>query len=165
MNIEISDHLKLVRLTIKRYSYTPPSDMDEDDLFQIGCIGLVKAIENFDPSLNYQFSTYAVFRIRAELSHALVYYKREKRTKAQTVRIDQKVKETGALLSEVIADHYSLEDEVMNQERIREAMRIEPIITSCLISRLTHREIGRKMGITPQRVSQRIMAMRKKLMA
>ena len=29
-----------------------------DDLFQIGCVGLIKAIDNFDPSLNVQFSTY-----------------------------------------------------------------------------------------------------------
>ena len=31
-----------------------------DDLFQIGCVGLIKAIDNFDTSLNVQFSTYAV---------------------------------------------------------------------------------------------------------
>lgn len=31
-----------------------------DDLFQIGCVGLIKAIDNFDISLNVQFSTYAV---------------------------------------------------------------------------------------------------------
>ena len=29
-----------------------------DDLFQIGCVGLIKAIDNFDPGLNAQFSTY-----------------------------------------------------------------------------------------------------------
>ena len=29
-----------------------------DDLFQVGCIGLLKAIDNFDTSLNVQFSTY-----------------------------------------------------------------------------------------------------------
>ena len=31
-----------------------------DDLFQIGCIGLIKAMDNFDLDLNVQFSTYAV---------------------------------------------------------------------------------------------------------
>ena len=31
-----------------------------DDLFQVGCVGLIKAIDNFDISLNVQFSTYAV---------------------------------------------------------------------------------------------------------
>ena len=31
-----------------------------DDLFQIGCVGLIKAIDNFDPDLKVQFSTYGV---------------------------------------------------------------------------------------------------------
>lgn len=31
-----------------------------DDIFQVGCIGLIKAMENFDPGLNLRFSTYAV---------------------------------------------------------------------------------------------------------
>ena len=31
-----------------------------DDLFQIGCVGLIKSIDNFDITLNVQFSTYAV---------------------------------------------------------------------------------------------------------
>ncbi len=31
-----------------------------DDLFQVGCIGLMKAIDNFDTTLNVQFSIYAV---------------------------------------------------------------------------------------------------------
>lgn len=165
MNIEIADHLNLVRHTIKHFNYTPPYDMDEDDLFQIGCMGLMKAIKKFDPSLNYKFSTYAVVLIRSELNRALDYYKRNNRSKVRTVRIDQKVKETGALLIEVIPAQHSLEEEVMNQERIREALRIEPIITNYLLSGLTHLQIGRKMGITPQRVHQRIKAMRKKLMA
>ena len=31
-----------------------------DDLFQVGCVGLIKAVDNFDVSLNVRFSTYAV---------------------------------------------------------------------------------------------------------
>lgn len=165
MNIEIADHLNLVRLTINRFKYKPPAGMDEDDLFQIGCMGLMKAIEKFDPSLNFKFSTFAVFRIRAELSRVLRYYKREKRREIRTVQIDQKVKDTGALLLEVITDHYSLEEAVMNQERIQEAMRIEPLITRYLMDGYTQKEIGQKMGITHQWVSKRIIEMRKKLMA
>lgn len=38
-----------------------------DDLFQIGCIGLIKAIDNFDMSLNVKFSTYAVPMIIGEI--------------------------------------------------------------------------------------------------
>ena len=42
-----------------------------DDLFQIGCIGLIKAIDNFDMSLNVKFSTYAVPMIIGEIRRFL----------------------------------------------------------------------------------------------
>ena len=42
-----------------------------DDLFQIGCIGLIKAIDNFDSSLNVKFSTYAVPMIIGEIRRFL----------------------------------------------------------------------------------------------
>jgi len=42
-----------------------------DDLFQVGCIGLIKAIDNFDTTLNVQFSTYAVPMIIGELRRHL----------------------------------------------------------------------------------------------
>ena len=36
------------------------SNENADDLFQIGCVGLVKAVDNFDPDRQVKFSTYAV---------------------------------------------------------------------------------------------------------
>jgi len=42
-----------------------------DDLFQIGCVGLIKAIDNFDNTLNVQFSTYAVPMIIGEIRRHL----------------------------------------------------------------------------------------------
>ena len=53
----IEGNLRLVLSVIKRFS---SSSENADDLFQIGCIGLIKAIDNFDVSLNVKFSTYAV---------------------------------------------------------------------------------------------------------
>ena len=53
----IKGNLRLVLSVIKRFS---GSNENADDLFQIGCIGLMKAIDNFDASLNVRFSTYAV---------------------------------------------------------------------------------------------------------
>ena len=44
---------------------------EADDLFQIGCIGLIKAIEKFDASFNVQFSTYAVPMIMGEIKRHL----------------------------------------------------------------------------------------------
>ena len=53
----IRGNLRLVLSVIKRFS---SSNENVDDLFQIGCVGLIKAIDNFDTTLNVQFSTYAV---------------------------------------------------------------------------------------------------------
>ena len=44
---------------------------DREDLFQIGCIGLIKAIDNFDTSFNVKFSTYAVPMIMGEIKRFL----------------------------------------------------------------------------------------------
>ena len=42
-----------------------------DDLFQVGCIGLIKAIDNFDPSHEVMFSTYGVPMISGEVKRFL----------------------------------------------------------------------------------------------
>ena len=53
----IQGNLRLVLSVIKRFQGRGES---VDDLFQVGCIGLMKAIDNFDVSQNVRFSTYAV---------------------------------------------------------------------------------------------------------
>lgn len=57
-------NLKLVLSIIQRFRY---KNVDFDDLFQVGCIGLIKALNNFDTSLNVQFSTYGVVMILGEI--------------------------------------------------------------------------------------------------
>lgn len=64
----IQGNLRLVLSVIKRFS---GSTENADDLFQIGCIGLMKAIDNFDTSLNVRFSTYAVPMIIGEIRRYL----------------------------------------------------------------------------------------------
>ena len=53
----IKGNLRLVLSVIKRFNN---HNENVDDLFQIGCIGLMKAIDNFDTSVGVKFSTYAV---------------------------------------------------------------------------------------------------------
>lgn len=60
----IKGNLKLILSVIKRFSY---KNLNNDDLFQVGCIGLMKAIDNFDSSHNVKFSTYAVPMIIGEI--------------------------------------------------------------------------------------------------
>ena len=57
-------NLRLVLSIIKKYNN---GKNDMNDLFQIGCVGLMKAIENFDSSFNCLFSTYAVPLILGEV--------------------------------------------------------------------------------------------------
>ena len=63
----VEGNLKLVLSILKRFKTTADNI---NDMFQIGCIGLIKAIENFDLSLNVCFSTYAVFLIKGEILRA-----------------------------------------------------------------------------------------------
>ena len=64
----IRGNLRLVLSVIKRFSQ---SNENVDDLFQIGCIGLIKSIDNFDSSLDVRFSTYAVPMIIGEIRRFL----------------------------------------------------------------------------------------------
>lgn len=64
----IKGNLRLVLSIIQRFSN---SGENIDDLFQIGCIGLIKAIDNFDITLNVKFSTYAVPMIIGEIRRYL----------------------------------------------------------------------------------------------
>ena len=64
----INGNLRLVLSIIKRFDYKNESI---DDLFQVGCIGLIKGIDNFDTSLNVLPSTYLVPMIIGEIRRYL----------------------------------------------------------------------------------------------
>lgn len=64
----IHGNLRLVLSIIQRFNNRGEH---ADDLFQVGCIGLIKAIDNFDLSHNVQFSTYAVPMIIGEIRRYL----------------------------------------------------------------------------------------------
>ena len=64
----INGNLRLVLSVIQRFCGRGES---ADDLFQVGCVGLIKAIDNFDLRQNVQFSTYAVPMIIGEVKRYL----------------------------------------------------------------------------------------------
>ena len=66
--IFVNGNLRLVLSVIQRFNNRGENP---DDLFQVGCIGLIKAIDNFDLSQNVQFSTYAVPMIIGEIRRYL----------------------------------------------------------------------------------------------
>ena len=63
----IEGNLRLVLSVIQRFDKRGECP---DDLFQVGCIGLIKAISNFDPTKNVRFSTYGVPMIAGEVRPA-----------------------------------------------------------------------------------------------
>ena len=66
--IDIEENLGLVHLCCQRFR---GKTAEYDELFQCGCIGLIKAAKNFDSSRNIKFSTYAVPMISGEIRRFL----------------------------------------------------------------------------------------------
>jgi RNA polymerase sporulation-specific sigma factor len=67
-NLLVEYNLKLVLSILKKYQ----GKCDNlDDLFQIGVVGLIKSVENFDLKFDVKFSTYAVFMIEGEIKRYL----------------------------------------------------------------------------------------------
>ena len=79
----IKGNLRLVLSVIKRFSN---SNENPDDLFQIGCIGLIKAINNFNTELDVKFSPYAVPMIIGEIRR----YMRDN----NTIRVSRSLRDT-----------------------------------------------------------------------
>ena len=79
----INGNLRLVLSVVQRFA---GRGENPDDLFQVGCIGLIKAIDNFDISQNVRFSTYAVPMIIGEIRR----YLRDN----NSIRVSRSIKDT-----------------------------------------------------------------------
>ncbi len=80
----IKGNLRLVLSVIQRFS---SAGENVDDLFQIGCIGIMKAIDNFDPKFEVKFSTYAVPMIIGEIRRYL-------RDNGNSIRVSRSIRDT-----------------------------------------------------------------------
>ena len=91
----INGNLKLVLSTLKKFN----NKMDNlDDLFQIGCVGLIKAIDNFDLSYGVKFSTYAVPMILGEIKR----YIRDN----NSIRVSRSLKDLAYSILKFKEDYY-----------------------------------------------------------
>ena len=134
-NTFINGNLRLVLSVIQRFY---GRGENADDLFQVGCVGLIKAIDNFDLSQNVQFSTYAVPMIIGEvkrylrdnnsirvsrsvrdLAYKAIQYK-EKYTKenGREPRIEEIAKELGVTREEITFSFDAIQDPISLQEPI-----------------------------------------------
>jgi len=67
----IMEHLPQVRLIARRIHERLPESVNLDDLISAGTIGLISAIDRFDPSLNVKLKTYAEYKIRGSILDSL----------------------------------------------------------------------------------------------
>ena len=134
-NIFINGNLRLVLSIIQRFY---GRGENADDLFQIGCIGLIKAIDNFDLSQGVQFSTYAVPMIIGEIRRylrdnnsirvsrsirdlaykALQFKEKYNKENGKEPTIEQIAKELGVEKEEIALSFDAIQDPVSLQEPI-----------------------------------------------
>ena len=116
----LTENVGLIWSIVKRYS---GCGVDTDDLYQLGCIGFIKAVKGFDLTYGTQFSTYAVLKIAGEIRRFLrddgsvkvgrslrekgqtLFYTRERlrHTLGREPQLSELAQETGMTVEEVAA--------------------------------------------------------------
>lgn len=107
----INGNLKLVLSVLKKFYYKTDN---MDDLFQVGCIGLIKAIDNFDLSYDVQFSTYAVPMILGEIKRFI--------RDNNIVRVSRSLKDIAYKSLNYMEEYYALNGREPSVEEISSAL-------------------------------------------
>ncbi|MBQ5677816.1 MAG: RNA polymerase sporulation sigma factor SigG [Clostridia bacterium] len=112
----IEGNLRLVLSVIQRFANRGENP---DDLFQVGCIGLMKAIDNFDITQNVRFSTYAVPMIIGEIRRYLRDY--------NTIRVSRSLRDTAYHAMQIKERIQNDTGRDATIEEIAKEMEIEPV--------------------------------------
>lgn len=110
----INEHSPLIKSIVRHYKN---KGVEYDDLFQLGCMGLLKAVNNFSTEYNVKFSTYAVPMIAGEIKRFLRddgYIKISRSTKTLAAKIaifvhNFKAKNSSSPTIEEIAEEFKLD--------------------------------------------------------
>ena len=107
-------NLKLVLSILKKFNN---QKYNMDDLFQIGCVGLIKAIDNFDPNYGVMFSTYAVPLISGEVKR----YVRDN----SPLRVSRSIKDLAYKILKYKEDYFTQYGKEPTNYEIAEELNIE----------------------------------------
>lgn len=140
--------------------------VNDEDMFQTGIIGLIKAINTFDSSKEYKFSTYAFPIVRNEL---LMAFRKSKRSVMAAFSLDDNAdigNGESVPYAEMIADGKDYEENVVNSmlaQQIFERLesREKHIFTMFFVESRTQSEISKALGISQSYVSRIISSMGK----
>ena len=110
----VNGNLKLVLSILKMFK---KNDENMDDLFQIGCVGLLKAIDNFDSSYGVKFSTYCVPMIQGEVRR----YIRDN----NSIRVSRSLKDL-AYKALKLQESYSINGESVSIEQLAKELEVTP---------------------------------------
>jgi RNA polymerase sporulation-specific sigma factor len=111
----ISDNLGLVHACARRFK---GRGMEYDDLFQAGCLGLVKAVDHFDSERGVQFSTYAVPVILGEIKRLF--------RDGGAVKVGRSLKELSMKATRVAAEFAEKEGRNPTVNELAELLQVEP---------------------------------------
>ena len=140
--------------------------LTDEDMFQTGIIGLLKAINTFDTSKGYQFSTYAFLIVRNEL---LMAFRKSKRSVMAAFSLDDNAdigNGESVPYAEIISDGKDYEENAVNlmlAQQIFERLgsREKHIFTMFFVESRTQSEISKALGISQSYVSRIISSMGK----
>jgi len=113
--ILISENSPLIKSVIRRYKN---KGVEDDDLYQLGCMGFVKAINNFSAGYNVKFSTYAVPMIAGEVKRFL--------RDDGSVKVSRSIKHNAILIKNYIAKHQAEYGAEPSIEQISKQFNLEP---------------------------------------
>ena len=108
----ITCNLRLVLSLVRRFW---AKNANADDVFQAGCVGLIKAIDNFDVSVGVRFSTYAVPMILGEIKR----YLRD----GNSLRVSRSIRDTAYQVLKV-REKLEVDDEDVTYDKIAKEMNI-----------------------------------------
>ena len=112
----VQGNLKLVLSILKRYQNRTDN---MDDLFQIGCVGLLKAIDNFDLKHEVKFSTYAVPLILGEIRR----YLRDN----SNLRISRSIKDLAYKILKLKEEYFMTKGKELSNQQVAKNLNVEEI--------------------------------------
>jgi RNA polymerase sigma factor for flagellar operon FliA len=147
----IVQYAPLVKYVVGRLAINMPTIVDSDDIISYGTLGLIDAVERFDPTRGIKFETYAIARIRGAIIDALRSLDQIPRTARQRAReIEAAIAELEAKLKRPPTDQEVADRMGMDVERYREACVRTNVMTLSLDNLLSSDdEEGPGSGMRP----------------